>query len=222
MTKKKTPLGIPALSSDFRYVVRTSSAPFPVWVHSSGGKARTRKRAEAMVWENRDEASEFAEAIAGQVEGFTLEAEGQSPAGIEQDERFTPSQPTVPAAVTSAPEPTSEAPVVESSKGSTEAPSALPVPVLSLTDLQALVAASGLPVLQKTSAVHVGDPKGRRMVYVPAPRGIKRLYLYKCEDSTLPGFKTAEQRKAERLGQVTHVCEATLENATLFLAAVAK
>lgn len=68
--------------------------------------------------------------------------------------------------------------------------------------------------LQRTEkgGVHFGDPKGCRVVVLGAKR-VTRLYAYKLELPGSPGFKSAEERKAERLGKVTNVLELTPDSA---------
>jgi hypothetical protein len=83
-----------------------------------------------------------------------------------------------------------------------------------------LLKSTGLPVTEKSSS-HYGDPKSCRLV-LPRSNTVTRVFLYKMPDATtLPGYKTPEERKAQGLGAVTHVCDvSTMEQVRELVAAV--
>lgn len=79
---------------------------------------------------------------------------------------------------------------------------------LNRDEVLALLKASGLTVTEKSSS-HYGDIKGPRLV-LPRSSGITRIFLYRMPDATtLLGYRTPDERKAQRLGQVTHVADVT-------------
>lgn len=75
----------------------------------------------------------------------------------------------------------------------------------SRDEVMELVKASGLLIAEKSST-HAGDPKGARLV-VPRAATVTRLFAYKLTDPSTPGFRTAEERRAEGLGAVTNVAD---------------
>jgi hypothetical protein len=75
-------------------------------------------------------------------------------------------------------------------------------------EVVALLAATGLP-LQAKSSDHYGDPRGPRLV-LPRSAAVTRVFLYRMPEATsLPGYKTPEERKQLGLGAVTHVADVT-------------
>jgi hypothetical protein len=69
----------------------------------------------------------------------------------------------------------------------------------------------GLTLTQKSSSHYhaPGQPQGVRVV-VPPRNPVVKLFVYQLpEAKDLPGYRTPEQRKAERLAAVTHVVDVT-------------
>ncbi len=100
----------------------------------------------------------------------------------------------------------------------------LTVPVktgLDRAEVMALLAATGLPITEKSST-HVGPPQGSRIV-VPRSNNVTKLFGYLLEDVSLPGYVAPADRKARRLGKVSVVADiTTLEQVKVLIAALLK
>lgn len=79
----------------------------------------------------------------------------------------------------------------------------------------------GLP-FQPKSSDHYGDPKGPRLVLPKADR-VRRIFLYRMDEFvSLPGYRTPEERKVQKLGAVTHVVDVTdMDRVRVLVTAVA-
>ncbi len=177
------------------YIILAGANP-TTWV-GSPTDTRTTKPQLAATWTDEAEAAAFAKTIRGTVQLQGITPVLAKPAAVSDEAAALIAGTPAKAKHAKAPKPKAE-PGPKAAKGP------------SRQEVVDMLQVSGLRCTHKSSDHwHGEDPKGPRLV-LPKADNVTRVYLYKLPAvSELPGYKTADQRKAEGLGAVTHVCDVT-------------
>lgn len=142
-----------------------------------------------------------------------------APSHQSQPERFKGTQPGVTVEV-SAPSPEDMAQMAADLSPKPEAKRTRTRKGLDREAVMAACIQSGLAHLPKSTTDMFGDAKGARIV-VPKASSVTKLYVYRVEDASLPGYHDAEARKAKGIGSVTHIVEhPTMEVLAKLLASI--